>query len=301
MTVQLGIVIPAYKTKYLDAALASVAAQTNKNFKVYVCDDGSKEDIKSIANKYIDQLDLQYHRFDENLGGTDLVQHWNRSIALANEEWLWLFSDDDILSPGCVHAFFDALQLTQAQHNLYRFNIEMIDANDEVICVKEPHPTTETGYEFLKRRLQSKSLSAVVEYIFKKDVFINNNGFVNFPLAYCSDDASWIEFAGDGLIYTIQSEKIYWRSSGINISSVKGLQNTKVDALLKFVRYIFKKYPEKKTELLQLTEPWFYENLGYIHGQLTFLQAGILLVKLTTIFHSIKINRLKRLYIACLK
>ncbi len=295
MELQLAIVIPAYKTKYLDAALASIAAQTNKSFKVYICDDGSKEDIKSIANKYIDQLNIQYHRFDDNAGSYNLVKHWNRSVELANEEWIWLFSDDDIMSAGCVQAFFDALDITNKQHSVYRFNIEMIDAEGNVICVKDPHPISESGYDFLLRRLQSKSLSAAVEYIFKKDVFVQNNGFVNFPLAYCSDDASWIEFAGDGFIYTIQSEKIYWRSSGINISSVRGLQDKKVDALLKFVTYILKKYPEKKTKLLQLLEPWFYENLNYIHGRLSFLKAAILLVKLTRVFHNNGVNTFKKL------
>src|SRR5271170_7833477 len=126
MSSTLAIVIPAYKTKYLDAALASIASQTNKNFKVYVCDDGSKEDIKSITEKYAGQLNLQFHRFDENLGKTDLVGHWNRSVAMADEEWIWLFSDDDVMAPGCARAFFDALELTNSQHNLYRFNIEMI-------------------------------------------------------------------------------------------------------------------------------------------------------------------------------
>jgi glycosyltransferase involved in cell wall biosynthesis len=295
MAVQLGIIIPAYKTKYLDAALASIAAQTNKNFRVYVCDDGSKEDIKSIANKYADQLDLQYHRFDENLGGTNLVQHWNRSIALANENWLWLFSDDDVLGSGCVQAFFDALQLTQSQHNLYRFNIEMIDANDEVICVKEPHPTTETGYEFLKRRLQSKSLSAVVEYVFKKKVFDASNGFDDFPLAYCADDATWLKFAGDLPIYTIQSQKIYWRASGINISSSGGFQIQKTDALLKFINHILNKYPQHKAELLQLAEPWFYENLGYIHSRLGFWQAVKLSFKLNALFKGSKPGAMKKI------
>jgi glycosyltransferase involved in cell wall biosynthesis len=295
MAVELGIVIPAYKTKYLDAALASIAAQTNKNFKVYVCDDGSKEDIKSIANKYADQLDLQYHHFDENLGGINLVQHWNRSIALANEEWLWLFSDDDVLSPGCVQAFFDALQLTQSRHNLYRFNIEMINGKDEVICVKEPHPTTETGYEFLKRRLQSKSLSAVVEYVFKKEVFDASNGFDDFPLAYCADDATWLKFASDLSIYTIQSQKIYWRASGINISSSGGFQIQKTEALLKFINHILNKYPQHKNELLQLAEPWFYENLGYIHDRLGFWQAVKLSFKLNALFRGSKPGAMKKI------
>jgi glycosyltransferase involved in cell wall biosynthesis len=283
---QLAIVIPAYKTKYLDAALASVAAQTNKNFKVYVCDDGSREDIKSIADKYSGEIDINYYRFADNAGRNSLVKHWNRSVELTNEEWIWLFSDDDVMSPNCVQNFLDALASTKEQYDVYRFNIEMIDAEGSLICIKEPHPVTESAYEFLTRRLLSKSLSAAVEYIFRKEVFEKNNGFVSFPLAYCSDDASWIEFAGDKLIYTIPSEKVYWRSSGINISSAKGLQDKKATALVKFIEFIIKKYPVKKAELLYLAEPWFYENLNHMQARLSFFHSLAVSKKIRAIFHN---------------
>ncbi|WP_259065426.1 glycosyltransferase family 2 protein [Mucilaginibacter sp. X4EP1] len=301
MSYKLAIVIPAYKTQYLNAALASIAAQTNKNFKVYVCDDGSKEDIKAITDRYTNQLDIVYHRFDENLGKTGLVKHWNRSVETTNEEWVWLFSDDDIMAPGCAQAFFDALELTSGQHNLYRFNIEMIDAEGEIICIKEPHPITETGYEFLKGRLQSRSLSAAVEYIFKREIFVAANGFVSFPLAYCSDDASWIEFAGQGQIYTIHPEKVYWRSSGINISSAKGLQDKKVDSLIKFIEYASDKFPDKRNELLNLSEEWFFNSLIFIGGHLSLLQSLLLFKRLGILFPDDKVGLAKKILSSRLK
>ncbi|QHS56342.1 glycosyltransferase family 2 protein [Mucilaginibacter sp. 14171R-50] len=272
MNTRLAIVIPAYKIKFFDAALASVTNQSNKNFKVYISDDGSKEDIKAVAEKYVGRLDIEYHRFEDNAGSYDLVKHWNRSVELATEEWIWLFSDDDIMSPGCVQAFFDALKATNERHNIYRFNIEMIDADGRVICVKDPHPELESGFDFLQRRLQSRSLSAAVEYIFRKDAFKLNNGFVNFPKAYCSDDASWITFTGEIPIYTIRHETVSWRASGVNISSAKEFACSKALALLLFVKYIVKKYPSQKMALLQLARPWFFENLGYINGRLSFAE-----------------------------
>lgn len=284
MNSSLAIVIPAYKIKYFDAGLSSIAAQTNKNFKLYVCDDGSKEDIKSITDKYTDQLNIQYYRFPDNAGKDNLIKHWNRSVELADEEWIWLFSDDDIMSPGCVQAFFDALHSTKGKYNVYRFNIEMINAEGEVICIKEPHPQIESGYEFLQRRLLSKSLSAAVEYIFRKEVFEQNSGFVNFPLAYCSDDASWITFADDKDIYTIGGNAVQWRASGVNISASKGLQNQKAVALIKFVEFITKRYPDNTSELLSLAEPWFYENMSYIHARFNPLQAMIISNKIRCIF-----------------
>jgi glycosyltransferase involved in cell wall biosynthesis len=289
---KLAIVIPFYKIQFLETALASIANQTNKNFKVYISDDGSSENVQLIIEHFKSKFELQYHRFENNLGKTDLVGHWNRSVRLADEEWIWLFSDDDVMNEDCVQAFYDALELTQAQHNLYRFNIEMIDAEGKVILVKDSHPKLETGYEFLLRRLQSRSLSAAVEYIFKKDVFEKNDGFVNFPLAFCSDDASWITFAGDKSIYTMLNAKVYWRSSFINISSKSGLQHQKASALVAYCLWAKDKFGDK---LLPDLETWFFETLRYIYGKLNLIEKYKLAKTLSTIFNKNKFFYLSRL------
>jgi glycosyltransferase involved in cell wall biosynthesis len=287
MNYKLAIVIPFYKAKFFQAALASIASQTNKNFRLYISDDNSKEDITPLIEHFKSKLDLEYYRFKNNLGKDNLVEHWNRSVRLAKEEWIWLFSDDDVMDEGCVQAFYDALDKTEGQHDIYRFNIKMIDANDKVICIKDPHPPTETGYEFLIRRLQSKSLSAAVEYIFKKEVFEKNNGFVNFPLAYCSDDASWITFVNRGEIYTILHLEVYWRASNINISSVKGLQYQKTNALLEYCLWVKNRLTES---VLPDLETWFFENLKYVYGKLSVVEKFIIAKRLASIFNKNKFN-----------
>ena len=292
----LAIVIPAYKSRFFDAALNSIANQTDQRFRVYVCDDGSPEDLKSICDQYIGKIDIIYHRFPDNIGRRDLVAHWNRSVGRANEEWIWLFSDDDRVAPGAVAAFYDALGQTNSQYDLYRFNIEMIDANDQVIGVKESHPVLESAYDFLKSRMQSRALSAAVEYIFKKSVFLSNEGFVNFPMAYCSDDASWIAFAGKKPIYTIAPEKVYWRASGINISSGKGHAYPKATALLQFITYVSETFPEKKKELMSLAVEWFFDGLSHIQGRLNFFQTVSLSRNYNALFHQKGLGAFKQIF-----
>ncbi len=102
---ELAIVIPAYRTRFLQAALTSLAAQTDQAFTVYVGDDASPDDVQALCAAWADKLDLRYTRFDSNVGGQDLVAQWTRCIALSHEPWVWLFSDDDELEPGCVQAW----------------------------------------------------------------------------------------------------------------------------------------------------------------------------------------------------
>ena len=94
----LAIVIPAYKSKFLELALNSICKQTDKRFHLYIGDDNSPEHLYDIILKYEDKITLTYKRFDENLGRNDLIAHWERCIDLVqDEEYIWFFSDDDMM------------------------------------------------------------------------------------------------------------------------------------------------------------------------------------------------------------
>ena len=74
---------------------------------MYIGDDCSPGNLYSIVEKYENRIPIVYKHFDENLGGKDLVAQWERCIDLVgDEEWIWLFSDDDIMDPTCVENFY---------------------------------------------------------------------------------------------------------------------------------------------------------------------------------------------------
>ena len=107
----LAIVIPYYKINFFGATLESLANQTNKQFKVYIGDDASLDNPKELLDKYQDQFNFVYQKFEENLGGISLVQQWNRCIALSsNEDWIIILGDDDVLESNCVESFYSNLK-----------------------------------------------------------------------------------------------------------------------------------------------------------------------------------------------
>ena len=101
MDCDLAIVIPAYKKTYLQKTLESIANQTDKRFHLYIGDDCSPYDLKSIVEEFSDRIPLTYHRFKENLGGKDLVAHWERCIALTTP-WTANVSNLFSLSPSML-------------------------------------------------------------------------------------------------------------------------------------------------------------------------------------------------------
>ncbi|MTH18081.1 glycosyltransferase [Flavobacterium sp. LC2016-01] len=256
---KLAIVIPAYKEIYLEEALESISSQTCKNFTVYIGDDHSPYDLFSIIEKFSDKININYFQFEKNLGGTDLVKQWERCIELTNdEEWIWLFSDDDVMEKNCVENFYKTLQ-TDTESDLFHFDVKVINNSGKILEASNQFPQKLGIEEFLIKRLNYQLHSFVVEYIFKKKVYYENFKFQNFDLAWCSDDATWVKFGLNKGITTISNAFVLWRYSEINISS--NLKDEmiilrKLESAIQYITWLrsfnFKNYNNKNNDLRKI-------------------------------------------------
>ena len=219
MSSKLAIIIPAYKDAYFDKTLESLARQTDKNFSVYIGDDNSPHDLESIVSNYSDRLDITYKRFSVNLGSTDLVLHWSRCFdMLQDEDFFCLFSDDDMMEPTCVENFYKTLH-TDGHFDVFHFDINLIDSHDNIIKSCNSYPAVLSVSTFLRMLYTYRIDARMPEFIFRTRHFQKSGGFINFDLAYRSDNATVITAAKDRGIRTIPNAKVLWRDSGINISS----------------------------------------------------------------------------------
>lgn len=268
-TKQLAIVIPAYKGHFLEQVLESIAAQTDQRFNVYIGDDASPHDIKRICDAFSHRLDLSYTKFDENIGQKSLVSHWNRCIDLSTEPWIWLFCDDDLMESQCLEMFYKTIEKKGNTHDVLRFNTLTIDDSNRVIRINPPHPLTETGPEFIYHRLKRERASFVSEYIFSRKSYIENRGIVDFPLAWCSDDASWLKFSKNNKILTIQDGRVLWRHGEYNISpSRRKYQSEKIEAAFSYIKWLNKFLSNNEIddsylneEIKKLSKIWFLNQI----------------------------------------
>lgn len=213
----LAIVIPAYKIDFFDKTLKSIANQTCKDFTLYIGDDCSQHDFLSVVDKYKSIIDIRYHYFDNNLGGKDLVAQWERCIALTHgEKWIWLFSDDDVMSPDCVSRFYN--EADKGLFDLYHFDVNVIDASDRVVRKSNRFPDVIQGEQLYRKKESARLDSFVVEYIFSRHAYNNIGGFVKFDMAWGSDTATWIALAGKKGVKTISGAVVEWRQSDLNIT-----------------------------------------------------------------------------------
>lgn len=266
----LAIIIPAYKSKFLRLTLESIAAQEDRRFVVFVGDDASPDNLEEICKEFKTRFQLVYKRFEQNYGSQSLTNHWNRCVRLSVQPWVWLFSDDDIMDSRCVSGFHKTLEQEKTSQSLYRFNTMTINGSGKLIKKNPPHPSQESSLEFALARFSRKRKSFAAEYIFSREIFDRYGGFVDFPLAWCADDATWIQFGTDKGIASISQGHVSWRKSGINISSrKKDLKMKKLHAANTYLGW-FDKYleeyptaiaPEILNPISQMQRKWFLRQI----------------------------------------
>ena len=225
MTHRLAIVIPAYKATFLPVALESIAAQTCKDFTLYIGDDCSPEPIGDIVEQYRDKIELVYLRFDNNLGGKDLVAQWERCIAMSHDEpYIWLFSDDDVMEPNSIECLFKQIEDTKGAYDLYHFDVKEINEEGEVTKALPEYPQVLGAYDFYKGKNTGRYRSYVVENVFSRRIYEQSGGFKNFDLAWGSDVATWCIFCGKKGMFKIPGAHVLWRRSSQNITPDKSRQ-----------------------------------------------------------------------------
>lgn len=263
----LAIIIPAYKRKYLKQSIESMLAQTNRSFRLYIFDDNSPEDLDAIVSPYLTDDHVVYHQFDQNMGGTSLVKHWQRCIEMTTEPWVWLFSDDDLASSNCVEALQKAIT-SNSEVEVFRFQRHLIDGNDQLIDTPEV-PEFQTGQELAKAVILKKQGLTMPEYVFNRQAYKRHDGFVDFDLAWGTDIAAWVQFSHPYGIRTIKEATVSYRMSDQNISSIdnSAFFRRKLMARVAFMRWFENQTSYHFTHEGRIHSDYLKDNiLWYIKG-----------------------------------
>ncbi len=237
---RLAIVVPAYKVRYLRESLASIANQTCRNFSLYVGDDASPEDLRAVVEECADGMDVFYRRFDENLGSTDLVAQWERCVGLVgDEEWIWLFSDDDVMGPDCVEKFHEALE-SQVLTDVFHVHMDIVDSVGQIVKRCGTYPEKCTVPAFFQELFLGRIDARMPDFILNKAHFLRQGGFERFDLAFRSDTATIMKLAFEQGIATVPRCSMLWRTSGEGLSSSvdRTLSLRKVRASIDFFNWV---------------------------------------------------------------
>lgn len=216
--------VPAYKTEYFEVALRSIVEQTFRDFMVIVSDDCSPmplytifEKVKSDYKHVLKDGQLVYKRNEKNIGGANLVQHWNSLLDSCDSDYLIMASDDDIYAPSFLEEI-DRLTSRYPNCNLYCSKVKRINENGVVTAQDAPTFEFEKQIDFLYGLYVLHRLKCIGNYVFKTKPLKDKGGFLDFPYAWGSDDLT-VSLMSDKGIGITKDNLFSFRLSGKNISS----------------------------------------------------------------------------------
>lgn len=232
-----SFILPAYKGRFLKESVSSILKQTYADFELIVVNDKSPDDVKEIVTSFNDNR-IRYHENPENIGGKDLVGNWNRCMDYASGKWAIMASDDDVYNANFLEEMI-RLTLRYPDTDLFHCRIKVINSDGGVIGFSEPCLEYECAEEFVYQNLIKRRRQVAPDFMFRLSAIRKIGGFVNFPLAWGSDDATWCKLAvtGNGVAYC---GKILfsWRLSGENLSSLATNIEEKAKARILFNTYL---------------------------------------------------------------
>lgn len=219
-----SFVMPAYKAEYLSKAIDSILSQSYSNFELIIVNDASPENIQSIITNFKDTR-IRYKENTYNIGGKDLVKNWNHCISFAQNDYIILATDDDIFE---VDYLADAAKLIEKYPNvdLIRSGVKKIDEQENIIDFEFPTKEYLSCQEFALLYAKGATISCISNYIFKKDALNQNGGFISFPRAHYSDDATALALSKNG-VGIVPRNNFNFRVSNINLSNRNDLNIVK--------------------------------------------------------------------------
>lgn len=238
MSMLVSVGVPIYKSVFLKQALESLINQSYKNLEIILVNDCSPFEVKPIVNSFSDSR-IKYFENPKNVGGSNLVFVWNQCLQIATGEVFILFSDDDIYDP-----FFIEKMVILVEKNLdvdvFRARVEVIDEENRIKEIAKEVPFKESYLDYLLGRLKSERQHYMPDLVFRRKVLIEKGGFINFPLAWYSDEATCLNLCLGKSIITTNEVLVKWRFSEINISS-KGSFLQRIEAAYEFHHWLIQK------------------------------------------------------------
>lgn len=235
-----SFVLPAYKGKYLRESIGSILAQDYTDFELIVVDDCSPDSIREIVDSYDDKR-VSYYRNEKNIGGKDLVKQWNYCLKYATGDYVILATDDDLYEPNFLSMFVPLIE-KYPDVNLFRARILQVDSWNEIKYIDSCYKEYLSPVEF-RYHLMHGMKGGIPQYIFKRSVLVKKDGFVNFPKAWASDDATALMMSDMGVV-TCQEHLVRFRWSDINISGDRKYGLEKFMARLQFSRWLQQQWVE---------------------------------------------------------
>lgn len=222
---KVSILMPTFnRSSFLKEAIESVLLQNISEFEIIVADNASTDNTKQIVALFDDKR-IVYFRNENNIG---VVNNYNKALKLSKGEYIYIFSDDDVMLPNNILKKMNVLD-SYSNVGLVHSNIRMINEVGEVISDnhwagsyydkwKEDHDSSVLfdGKEYFKILYEHWNIISMPSVMIRKSI-INATGEFNSNTHYFCDWDLWMRISLFSDVYYLSDKLLDYRIHSSNV------------------------------------------------------------------------------------
>ena len=242
-----SVIVPNYNhAPYLRQRMESILGQSFQDFEVIVIDDCSSDKSHEVIESYRSHPKVSQIVYNKRNSGS-AFQQWDKGIALARGEWLWIAESDDWAEPQFLETMMQAVNKSPTCGLAYCWSYRTDEQGNllwevpdkkEVKCYR--------GEAFIREKLVlSNVLVNVSACLFRRELFKPEYVSLYEQMRLCGDWLFYVLLAEQSDVVVVKTPLNYCRRHGTNISEsaeAKGLTFLEGADVLD---YILKHHPIK--------------------------------------------------------
>jgi glycosyltransferase involved in cell wall biosynthesis len=241
---KVSVILPNFNHElFLAQRIESILNQTVSDFELIILDDASTDKSREIIQKYLNDPRISHFIVNDENSGSTFIQ-WQKGIALAQGEILWIAESDDVASPKFLEKTISVLDANPATGLVFCPSIWIDSDNKEIH--RPSHEEEEEGWkgsnlvvnEFLVGNLIYNASSAV----FRKKLVEKVDFESISKFKYTGDWMFWVQICAQTHVDRVEERLNYFRRHSNNISFKSELKGLQFIEGMKITNYILENF-----------------------------------------------------------
>ncbi|MEJ8756641.1 glycosyltransferase family 2 protein [Pontibacter sp. H259] len=263
MGTTVSVIIPNFNHQsYLEQRIVTVLNQTYQNFEVILLDDCSSDKSCEIIEKYKSHPKVKHTVLNKINSGSTFNQ-WEKGIALASGEWIWIAESDDYADKSLLSTL---VENTMKDNSIVLSYCQSFEVNEtgqilrdmswwtsDLDCSRWERGFINDGIDEINNSLLYKNtIPNASAVLFKKSIFQNiDKEYKSMKL--CGDWFVWVQLLRTGKVAFSSKILNYFRKHSATTRNLNSTFKIKlmIEEELKVLREVEKNIKDKNKLKLQ--------------------------------------------------
>ena len=219
--VTVSVIIPNYNhAPFLKQRIESVINQDFQDFELIILDDCSTDNSKEIIETYRGDPKIKHIVYNTQNSGSTFHQ-WNKAVALAKGELIWLAESDDVADKDFLTKLVPYIFANNEIGIVYCQSYKLSGLNevtgswqswtDDLDANTFQQPFFMDGKRFIEKYLVHKNVIPNASAVLFRKKLYELTGIADTDLKTCSDWLTWLKILTVGSIAYIPEHLNYFR------------------------------------------------------------------------------------------